>query len=208
MPKHRLYIFVFLFLSQHLFGQQAKQYSFTHYGVSSGLSANGVQQVVQDAEGYIWIATTNGIQRFDGSRYITFRKQKNNPFTIPHNYIHQLMLDKKNNLWVLTGDGKAGIFDTKKFIYKEVPVKVKRPEVFASGRKLVCDEEGNIFYIFADQDFVTWNEQRNEFSEAYNFIPELAQWKIVDFIQQPGTKKYWIARRGRNGDIRPGYRSA
>jgi ligand-binding sensor domain-containing protein len=190
-----LYILFLLLLSQQIYGQQAKQYSFKHYGTSSGLAANIVQQVVQDPDGYIWIGTNNGIQRFDGTRYITFRKQKDNPFAIPNNFIHQLLLDKKNNLWVLTDDGKVGVFDIKQFTYKEVMVKVKSPTVLTTSRELVTDEEGNLFLNYLNLEFLTWNEERREFSAAYNFIPEFSQWQIISFTQQPGTQKYWIGWR-------------
>ncbi len=70
-----------------------------------------------------------GLQRFDGQRYLTFGYQKNNPSAIPYNYIIQLLMDKKKKLWVLTGDGKIGTFDTKRFLYTEVKVKVKNEKI-------------------------------------------------------------------------------
>jgi ligand-binding sensor domain-containing protein/signal transduction histidine kinase len=195
LRNHIAFLFISFYFTLNLSAQQAKQFSFKHLGSSSGLASNSSQQVVQDEQGFIWIATNNGLQRYDGIRFISFQKQKNNPSAIPNNYIHQLLLDKKNNLWILTGDGKAGVFDTKKFTYKEVPVRVKNPAILNIDRELVTDDDGNFFLFFHNNGFVTWNAAKNEFSEAYNFIPELSQWKIIGFIQQPGTKKYWIARR-------------
>ena len=46
---------------------------------------------------------------------MTFRHEKGDSTSIPNNYVIQLLLDKKKNLWVLTGDGKVGMFDRKKF---------------------------------------------------------------------------------------------
>jgi ligand-binding sensor domain-containing protein len=188
-----LYIFYFLFLVIPVAGQQARQYSFTHYGVSSGLASNEVTTGVQDEQGFIWVAGNKGLQRFDGQRYLTFGFKKNNPLAIPHNYIVQLLMDKKKNLWVLTGDGKVGIFDTKRFIYTGVKVKVKNEKILDYERELIEDEEGNIFLIYHRNEFVTWNEKQKEFSADYNFIPLPPDWETTDCLQQPGTKKYWIA---------------
>ena len=80
-----LHIFYLLLLAIPVAGQQARQYSFTHYGVSTGLAANETTGSLQDEQGYIWIGTNKGLQRFDGQRYLTFVNQKNNPASIPHN---------------------------------------------------------------------------------------------------------------------------
>jgi Predicted periplasmic ligand-binding sensor domain len=47
-----------------------------HYGLSAGLASNEVNTVAQDEAGYIWIGTANGLQRFDGLRYKSFRANK------------------------------------------------------------------------------------------------------------------------------------
>jgi ligand-binding sensor domain-containing protein/two-component sensor histidine kinase len=193
LKKVWLYIFYFFILSLPVAGQQARQYSFTHYGVSSGLASNEATACLQDEQGFIWIAGNKGLQRFDGQRYLNFNYQKDNPAAIPHNYITQLLLDKKKNLWVLTGDGKTGIFNTATFVYSQVSVKVDKESILSGDRKLIMDEEGNLFIIYAHRGFVTWNEKNKEFSNAHNFIPLPPGWETSDCLQQPGTKKYWIA---------------
>src|SRR5690606_33718003 len=101
---------------------QPKQYSFMHHGTSEGLSSHEVYSIVQDSEGYMWIGTNNGLQRFDGIRYRSFRANKNDPQGIPHNHVLQLLYDKNKNLWMLTNDGKVGRFDTRTFRYIESKV--------------------------------------------------------------------------------------
>jgi signal transduction histidine kinase/ligand-binding sensor domain-containing protein len=195
LKKKSLHIFICWLLAGTAFGQPAKQYSFSHYGTTTGLTSNFVQQVIQDDQGYLWIGTNNGLQRFDGSRYLTFQTQKNNPSAISANFIHQMLLDKKNNLWLVTADGKIGIFDIKRFVYREVKIKVKDSTIIPYvPRGLATDEEGNIFLNYLHHDFLTWNEKKNEFSTEKNFIPGIEGWKIINFYQEPGTSKYWIAR--------------
>src|SRR5688572_17105023 len=192
LKKFWLPFLYFVLLVIPAIAQQERQYSFTHYGVSSGLASNEATTSLQDEQGFIWVATNKGLQRFDGQRYMTFSYQKNNPLSIPHNYVVQLLLDKKKNLWLLTGDGKVGIFDTKRFVYTEVRVKVKNERVLQIERELIQDEQGNLFMIFHHNEFVTWNEKQKEFSAAYNFINFPPNWEASDCIQQPGTQKYWI----------------
>jgi len=195
LKRRHLHIFLCLFLAVRVAGQGPRQYTFTHYGVSSGLASNEASASLQDEQGFIWIATNNGLQRFDGHRYLNFRHEKTDSTTIPNNYVTNLLLDKKKNLWVLTGDGKVGIFNKKKFTYEEVAVKIKDPRLLTVERELVEDEQGNLFLIFHNNEFLTWSGQRKEFAATHNFINLPPDFKIVDIIQQPGTKKYWLGRR-------------
>ena len=93
--------FCFLYSSA---AQETLNYTFTHYNTSSGLLSNQVNTVVQDEQGYIWTGSTDGLQRFDGSRYKTFRHKKGDSTTIPSNPVWQLLVDKNKNLWVLLAD--------------------------------------------------------------------------------------------------------
>ena len=81
--------------------QQPLQFLFSHYTTSSGLISNQVNSIVQDGEGYLWMGTTDGLQRFDGVRYKTFQHQENDSTSIPSNPVWQLLVDKKKNLWLL-----------------------------------------------------------------------------------------------------------
>jgi signal transduction histidine kinase/ligand-binding sensor domain-containing protein len=184
-------VFFFLVCSSSR-AQLVKRFSFTHYGLSTGLASNEVTNAFQDETGYMWIGTNNGLQRFDGTRYKTFRVQKGDSTSIPNNVIIQLLFDKKNNLWLITADQKVGIFDTRNFTYHEMKVKVRDPAIENHGKRLICDNEGNLLLLFVDASFLTWNETKQEFSADYNFISVPDDLRIVDVIQQPGTKKYWI----------------
>ncbi len=189
-----MHIFCFLLLVDTATGQGSRQYSFTHYSVPSGLASNETTAALQDEQGFIWIGTNNGLQRFDGQRYLGFRHKKNDPSSIPHNFITQLLFDKKKNLWVLTADGKLGIFDTKNMIWQQVSVKVKNEKTLTSEKKLIEDEQGNLFLLFHHLELITWNEKQREFAAEHNFIPVPSGWKLSDIAQQPGTRKYWVGR--------------
>ena len=47
----------------------------THYSTANGLPSNKVQHVVQDTFGFLWIATDNGLVRFDGNQFTTFEQE-------------------------------------------------------------------------------------------------------------------------------------
>lgn len=176
------------------YGQEEKHYNFIHYPPESGIASNQVNTAVQDEQGYIWMGGTRGLQRFDGIRFKTFAHRDGDPGSLPSNPVWQVMMDKKKNLWLLLADGKAGIFDTRHFIFREVPVTFRLPvSPVTALKRLVCDEEGNVFYLISGSEVITYNEQRKAFSYEYNFFRYDTGWRISDFAPQPGTGKYWLA---------------
>ena len=190
------YLFFIFFLSIYSLATQAqlprKKYAFTHYGASQGVSSNEVACSIQDKEGYIWIGTTNGLQRYDGVRFLSFKTQKDNPASVPGSYIQQLVLDNNGNLWLIADGNRVGVFDTKRFTFKEAAIKPEKEEYRFGLKKLVRDEQGNIMMIIGGLQLLTYNVQANEFSGKYNFIQFPKGWAITDLIHLPGTTKYVI----------------
>ncbi len=174
--------------------QQPRSYSFTHYTTTSGLLSNQVNTIVQDAEGYIWTGTTDGLQRFDGTRYKTFTHKDHDSSGIPPNPVWQLLIDKKQHLWLLMADGTVGIFDTRKFTFRHIPAHFKKPVTPNTAlKRLGIDAYGHVFYLLSGSELITLNEQGTEFSYRHNFIQQKEEWDIVDCVQEPGTHKYWMS---------------
>lgn len=175
------------------YAQPTLNFSFTHYSPVSGLLSNQVNTVLQDEEGYIWAGGTDGLQRFDGTRYATFRNRPGDNTSLPSNPVMQVMLDRQKNLWVMLNDGRTGIFDKKKFLFREAAQQPRFSEsLHASLRKLVTDEQGHVILVLQGKEILTWNKQANSFSYKHNFIPVKDKWQFHDFAHQPGTNNYWL----------------
>ena len=69
----------------------------------NGLPQNTIHSIVQSNDGYIWIATDEGLARFDGSRFVVFDRQ-NTP-ELKSNDIRDLFSDSHNALWISTSSG-------------------------------------------------------------------------------------------------------
>src|SRR6516225_8464908 len=122
MLSIRYCLFIFFLLSlTAVFSQRERQYALTHFSTNNGLVTNSVFNVVQDKQGYIWLATVDGLQRYDGNRFLTFRHSSADPHSIPADFIVQLTEDKNGNLWLYAGQ-KIGFFDTKKFSFTAIPI--------------------------------------------------------------------------------------
>ncbi|HOO85054.1 MAG TPA: two-component regulator propeller domain-containing protein, partial [Prolixibacteraceae bacterium] len=104
---------------------------FKHLDINSGLTNNQVKTIYEDSNGFIWVGTVNGLNRFDGYSVKVFRKSNNDEFSLPDNNINEIYEDQHGRIWLNTGSGLA-IFDptTEKFIsgsqinqiYKSLPL--------------------------------------------------------------------------------------
>ena len=73
-------------------------------------------------------------------------------------------------------------------------------ELHTKHDKLIrIDEEGNVMLVIGNLELLTYNQRRNEFSPAHNFIPFPPGWNsIVDVHNIPGTKKVYCRNPKRN----------
>ena len=78
---------------------------FEHFSSIDGLNSNMVLDIIQDKYGYVWVATSNGLNRFDGYSFKVFYTQIYNTSSISDNFITCLEIDKEGDLWIGTKNG-------------------------------------------------------------------------------------------------------
>ena len=105
-------IIFFLFLSLKGFSQPIGEFS--SYSVKDGLSDNRTYSMIQDDRGFIWIATPNGLNFFDGNHFTSFNTNNSG---LKSNLIYDIKRGQSNELVLATGNG-AVIIDSRTAIMK------------------------------------------------------------------------------------------
>ena len=77
----------------------------SHFYTSEKLSSNQITQICQDKDGYIWIGTEYGLNKYDGYRFTNYLHDKANPNSVSSNVISHLFQDANGTLWVGTQMG-------------------------------------------------------------------------------------------------------
>lgn len=81
----------------------AQPYTIKRLGMEDGLSSNYTQKIIQNQKGYIWVATSSGLNRFDGQKFILYGQDNHKT---EQNWINGLLADPTNdNVWVGTDQG-------------------------------------------------------------------------------------------------------
>ena len=84
--------------------QNPYNFPFRKYQVNDGLSENTVTSILQDRKGFIWVGTKDGLNKFDGTDFTTYRKQ-NSKHALQNNYVTSIVEGKGDELYVGTDDG-------------------------------------------------------------------------------------------------------
>ena len=82
-----------------------RQLNFSTYSINEGLSQSVVNCLFQDTQGFLWIGTQNGLNRFDGEKFRVYRYQPNDSLSISNNWIYAISEDRDGNLWIGTKGG-------------------------------------------------------------------------------------------------------
>lgn len=69
------------------------------------LSCNLIVDIEQDSYGFVWIATQNGLNRFDGWKFVSYFHDEKDSTSLSGNIVRKLLTDKKGRLWVGTNNG-------------------------------------------------------------------------------------------------------
>lgn len=102
-PVAYFLLLVFIFLSV-LNGIAQPNFRFKHLTTEDGLSQNSVLAIAQDKDGFIWMGTQSGLNRYDGYRVKNFY-QTNEKGSLKNDYILSLYQDLHHRLWVGTANG-------------------------------------------------------------------------------------------------------
>jgi ligand-binding sensor domain-containing protein/signal transduction histidine kinase len=79
---------------------EGKDIRFTHLSTEQGLSENRVDHMLQDRQGFIWIGTLNGLNRYDGYRFKTYKPVPDNPNSLGGLRVFAVFEDRSGILWI------------------------------------------------------------------------------------------------------------
>ncbi|RYY61914.1 MAG: response regulator [Chitinophagaceae bacterium] len=86
---------------------------FETISTAQGLSQGMIFGMLQDQEGFIWVATKEGLNRYDGYNFRVFTTDPGNPYSLSSNYIRSVFEDSKGYIWAATLDAGLNVYDKK-----------------------------------------------------------------------------------------------
>ncbi|MBK8228027.1 MAG: response regulator [Flavobacteriales bacterium] len=120
-----------------------------HLSIEDGLSQGMVGSILQDRAGFMWFATKDGLNRYDGYSFKVFRHDPQDSSSVRDNHILKIFEDSKGLLWIGTNSG-LDVFDPATEVFHHLP---RMEGTSQDGGDLVCDvrsiaedPSGNIWF--------------------------------------------------------------
>jgi streptogramin lyase len=115
---------------------------FDHLTEKDGLSSENVTDMLRDKDGFLWISTSLGLNRYDGQRFEVFQHNQKDSTTILNNLITAICQDPKGNIWGTTEDG---IFCYQKSTGTFRNYRTWDKSIYPRLNAITCDQKGVIW---------------------------------------------------------------
>ncbi|HZW03763.1 MAG TPA: two-component regulator propeller domain-containing protein, partial [Anaerolineaceae bacterium] len=126
--------------------RSAQPVRFETIDVEDGLSQSTVWVILQDAQGFLWFGTDDGLNRYDGYAFEVYRHDADDPTTLRSNSVRSLFQDRAGNLWVGTIDGLDRFeAETQSFVHYHDTPRDPEDSFGNSVLALLEDRQGNFW---------------------------------------------------------------
>ena len=106
-----LFLSAILTLCCQTISAQQLQASRQHLSTEDGLCSNAVSMICQDDLGFIWLATWNGLSRYDGYEFYNYKTGNSSHIKNLHNRILDIVIDQSQNVWMHMYDDRVFVLN-------------------------------------------------------------------------------------------------
>ena len=120
---------------------------FEHLTMRDGLSMSTINSILQDSQGYVWLATEAGLNRYDGYTVRQFRRDRGNPHGLASDYVWSMAEDSQGDLWLATDGGGVARWERRTETFQQFRHDPNQQQSLASDtvRVLLIDSKGFIW---------------------------------------------------------------
>ena len=188
MKKHISFVFSLFLLLGSLSAQTGKMFS-----TDKELSNSLINKVYQDRKGFVWIATEDGLNKFDGTRFYIYRHQKNDSTSLKNNYVRTLYEDTNGCFWIGCINGLQ-LYDRSTDTFKEVNIYKNNDIVHPHITDIIERSNGEIWMSTSGQGIISVKPENDkliikleiEYSDHINSI-------YLNAIFEDSQRNLWIA---------------
>jgi ligand-binding sensor domain-containing protein len=166
-------MFCFFTLSFNIYAQE---FSIENFTAREGLANDNIRSMAIDSSGFLWIATWDGISRYDGYTFKNFYHHPNDSLSLPYFSTQQIEIDGGNNLWLLTDDYNVAWFDRNNGIFVSLE---KLYHKMAKPYRSICVDESGFMWIVKSDSIFRYN-YRNKNFEEFALLDESAKPMKID----------------------------
>lgn len=172
--------------------------------IDNGLSQNTVNSMLQDEQGFLWIGTNDGLNKFDGHDFKVFISSTTDSTSLSNNHVKSIKSDSNGNLWLATQAGLT-YYDSRKGAFKRYYISENDPSSIAKNviNELIID--GNSIWLGTDQGLyfasdmnqISFEEIICSSGSGFNRINDLAQDDIGNILIASDNGVFQVDRKSK-----------
>jgi ligand-binding sensor domain-containing protein/signal transduction histidine kinase len=162
-------IFYLLFVCLQVFPavsfSQQQDIKFEYLGIEAGLSNSDVYCVLQDSRGFMWVGTSDGLNKYDGYKFTVYKNDPSNQYSLNNNSILNIVEDSKGIVWLGTWGGGLNKFDREKNRFIHFKHDPQNNKSISSDfiTSLLQDKHGNLWIGTQNGELDLLDRSNNQF---------------------------------------------
>jgi len=156
---------IFLIFPLLLFCQD-ENYVVKNYTTENGLANNNVRAIVQDKFGFLWIATWDGLSRFDGKEFRNYHHDPDDSTSLPYFEVFEITIDNNNNLWII--NQFLSKYDRANDNFITYDIKCENNTDFQELRYVNVIDPENIWFFCSSKKISKFNSKNQSIIEYYD----------------------------------------
>lgn len=199
MPKPiylRFLLLALLFTFSNALKAQLKC-SVQHYSTEDGLSHERVTCMLKDREGFMWFGTWDGLNRFDGHNFTTYKSYAGDKSGLKSNRIDQMVEDNQGHLWIKANDKQIYRFDKQTGEFTPVTAVLNSGKVKYTFERTMKLKDGSLWLITDSRGiFLVANNNHKQFHLTRFSEQEKGNFRIpsdkINFFHEDSKGELWL----------------
>ncbi|MCL4707483.1 hypothetical protein KJ068_20190 [bacterium] len=140
---------------------QPQEVRFEFLTIEHGLSNFSINDIIQDGQGFLWFATEDGLNKYDGYDFKIYKADPDDGAALPHSYVIQLYLDRSYSLWVIAGSRLCRYEPSIDGFQRFEDLFPKTKPMADKNVAAVCEDRYGNFWIGTDRGLFRYNPQED-----------------------------------------------
>lgn len=189
IPLKNILLPVLVAIGLSAYAQQGYTFNRISTDDAVGLSSNTVYCTYQDEKGYIWTGTANGLQRFDGSKFVSFGSSDPNGKGLPVSDLAQILPGPNNHLWLYYASRKeVGLLNTTTYAYEVMAIQPSGQVPARSSMRLWKDSRHQLYLLIWNYGILQYDSLKRSFC-IENPFPLPRGWRPATGIYEDTLQK-------------------
>ncbi len=163
----------------------------TFFSTNDAVSSSLINLIYQDSRNYIWVATEDGLNKYDGVQFSVYKNNPNDSTTIKNNYVKSLFEDSSGQFWVgcITG---LQLYNRATDNFSEVPLYNNGKLVTPHITCVIESRDGEIWMTSSEQGVIRFNRENGVYQTDQRISSRLNSMYLT-YIFQDSKGVFWIA---------------